>query len=84
MSETTPMRRPKTVNFTLDGRPFTTDDPHQTAAEILVLAGLSPDGYDLGEIRRGRPEPKRFKDEQPVHIEDGDRFVSIRERAEVA
>jgi hypothetical protein len=84
MSEATPIRRPKTVKFTIDGRPFTTDDPHQSAAALLRLAGLEPSGYDLGEIRPGNPEPKRFKDDQPVHIQDGDRFVSIRERADVA
>ena len=84
MSETTPIRRPKSVKFTIDGRPFTTDDPQQSAAALLRLAGLDPSGYDLGEIRPGNPEPKRFKDDQPVHIQEGDRFVSIRERAEVA
>jgi hypothetical protein len=84
MSQPTPTGRPKTVNFTIDGRPFTTDDPNQTAAALLRLAGLDPAGYDLGEIRPGNPEPKRFKDEQPVHIQDGDKFVSIREGAEVA
>ncbi len=84
MSEPTPIRRPKTVNFSIDGRSFSTDDAHQTASALLTLAGLDPSGYDLGEIRPGNPEPKRFKDDQPVHIQDGDRFVSIRERAEVA
>lgn len=84
MSEPTPIRQSKTVTFTIDGRPFTVDDRKQTAAGLLGLAGLDPAGYDLGEVRPGNPEPKRFKDDQPVNIKDGDRFVSIRERAEVA
>lgn len=83
MSEPTPIRS-KTVTFTIDGRPFTVDNRKQTAADLLGLAGLDPAGYDLGEVRPGNPEPKRFKDDQPVNIKDGDRFVSIRERAEVA
>lgn len=77
-------RPSQTVRFTIDGRPFTIDDPKQTAAALLRLAGLDPTGYDLGRIRPGNPEPDRFKDEQPVHVKDGDKFVSIRERAEVA
>lgn len=84
MSEPTPTKKPKLVKFTIDGRPFTTDDAHQTAAALLRMAGLDPAGYDLGELRPGNPEPKRFKDDQPVHIQDGDKFVSIRECAQVA
>jgi hypothetical protein len=84
MSEPTPIRKPKLVRFTIDGRPFTTDDRHQTAAALLKLAGLDPSGYDLGELRPGDPEPKRYKDDRPVNIQEGDKFVSIRERAEVA
>jgi hypothetical protein len=72
------------VSFTIDGREFTIDDPHQTADALLRLAGLDPNGYDLAEIRSGGAEPKRYKDDQPVHVKDGDKFVSIRERAEVA
>jgi hypothetical protein len=82
--EPTPIRRPKTVTFTIDGRTFTTEDPHQSAAALLKLAGLDPAGYDLGELRPGNPEPKRFKDDQPVHVQDGDKFLSIRDSAEVA
>jgi hypothetical protein len=85
VSESTPSsKRPGSVTFTIDGRPFTIDDPKQTAAALLQLAGLDPAGYDLGEVRPGNPEPKRFKDDQPVHVHNGDMFVSIRERAEVA
>jgi hypothetical protein len=84
MSESTPFRGAKSVRFTIDGQPFSVEDSHQTAAALLTLAGLDPDGYDLGEIRRGNPEPKRFKDDQPVHVKEDDKFVSIRERAEVA
>lgn len=74
----------RTVHFTIDGRPFSTEQPEQTAAALVALAGLDPAGYDLGEIRPGHPEPKVFDDEDLVHIHEGERFVSIRERAEVA
>jgi hypothetical protein len=82
--EDTSERSHKPIHFTIDGRPFTTEDPDPTAAELLTLAGLDPNGYDLGQIRPGDPEPDRFKDQQKVHLHDGEKFVSIRERAEVA
>jgi hypothetical protein len=84
MSEPTPLKKPNPVRFTIDGRPFTTEDRHQAAAALLQMAGLDAEGYDLGELRPGSAEPKRYRDEQPVNIQDGDKFVSIRERAEVA
>lgn len=73
----------RSVTFSIDGRAFTVDDPHQTAADLLRLAGLDPALYDLARMRDGNAEPKRFKDDQPVQIQDGDEFVSIRQRAEV-
>lgn len=72
------------IEFTIDGRPFTTTDPDQTAAALLRLAGLDPDGYDLGELHGRDPRPKRYKDDAKVRVQKGDRFVSIRERAAVA
>lgn len=84
MSDPTPLRKPDSVHFTIDGRPFTTEDRHQTAAALLQMAGLDVTGYDLGELRPGNPEPKRYRDDQPVNIQENDKFVSIRERAEVA
>lgn len=72
------------IKFTIDGRPFTVTDPDQTAAALLKLAGLDPAGYDLGELHGNNPDPKRYKDDAKVHVEQGDRFVSIRERAAVA
>lgn len=73
----------RSVTFTIDGRTFTVDDAHQTAADLLRLAGLDPELYDFARMRSGNAEPKRFKDDQPVQIHDGDEFVSIRQRAEV-
>ena len=77
-------KRPKLIKFTIDGRPFTTSDNKQTAAALLRIAGLEPSGYDLAEIRPGHPAPKRYADEDIVHIQNGDKFVTIRQSAEVA
>jgi hypothetical protein len=79
----TAQHKDRQVTFTIDGRPFTIDDPHQTAEALLRLAGLDPALYDLALMRKGSTEPKRFKDDQRVQVRDGDEFVSIRERAEV-
>ena len=38
------------IPFTVDGQPFSTNDPSQTAASILRLAGLDPAHFDLGEL----------------------------------
>ncbi len=84
MPDPTDIRRPKTVKFTIDGRPYVTSDDKQAASELLRLAGLDPSGYDLAEQREGHAKPKRFDDEEIVHIKDGARFISIRQRAEVA
>lgn len=82
-SRTTQPSANRSVTFTIDGRSFTVDDPHQVAADLLRLAGLDPATYNLARMRRGKAEPQRFKDDQPVQIHEGDEFVSIRERAEV-
>ena len=75
----------RSIPFTIDGQPFTTDDVSQKASDLLLLAGLNPDLYDLGEIRgKERPETKRFDDQEVVEIEKDARFVSIRQTADVA
>ena len=75
----------RSIPFTIDGQPFTTDDLSQKASDLLLLAGLNPDLYDLGEIRgKDRPETKRFDDLEIVEIQKDARFVSIRQTADVA
>lgn len=75
----------RSIPFTIDGQPYTTDDLSQTAANLLRLAGLDPATYDLGELRgKERPETKRFTDDEMVEIEKDARFVSIRQKGDVA
>lgn len=73
------------IRFKIDGQKFTTTDAEQPAADLLRLAGLDPEHFDLGQRHRGASvSTKLFDDTETVHIEDGDRFVSIRECAPVA
>lgn len=77
-------RKNEAVRFTVDGRTVTSTEKDVTAADVLRLAGLDPAGYDLAEVRRGQADPKPYRDDQRVTVKDGDTFVSIRQRADVA
>ena len=75
----------RSIPFTIDGQPFTTDDLTQIAANLLKLAGLDPANYDLGELQgKEHPQTKRYADNAVVEIEKDARFVSIRQSGEVA
>lgn len=76
-------KQPKIVRFTIDGRPYTTQDDRQPAADLLRLAGLDPAGYNLAELKSGG-KPHEYADTDDVHIKDGAKFVSVRQSAQVA
>ena len=73
------------IPFTIDGQSFTTSDLSQKASALLRLADLDPAIFDLGELQgKEHPEPKRFADDDVVSIVKDARFVSIRDKADVA
>jgi hypothetical protein len=78
----TDLHRP--LEFTIDGRPERTKIRRHRAADLLRLVGLTPDRYDLGRLSGHDHKPTRFADDEIVEIHQGDRFVSIRQRADVA
>jgi hypothetical protein len=82
MDKVSELHRP--IQFTIDGRPFTTTDHKQLAADLLRLGGLDPSRFDLGELKGHRPDPVRYTDGTVVEIHNKARFVSIRHRADVA
>lgn len=82
MDNVSELHRP--INFTIDGRPYTTTDHKQLAADLLRLGGLDPARFDLGELKGHRPDPLRYTDDAVVAIHNKARFVSIRHRADVA
>lgn len=78
----TELRKP--IDFTIDGRSYETRVRKQPAADLLRLAGLDPARYDLGVLRGHQPHAVRFADNDVVEIHQGERFVSIRQSADVA
>ncbi len=76
--------RRREIPFTIDGKPYETDDPRQRASALLSLAGLDPAKFDLGElVGKERPHTKKFDDNDIVEIHKEARFVSIRQSAPV-
>jgi len=73
----------KKIEITIDGRPFTVEDRHFTAAELLALAGLPAAGYDLARVRK-HGEVETFRDEEKINVKDGDVFVSVNRQGTVA
>lgn len=69
------------ITFTVDGQELAVSDKHQTAASILALAGLDPAMYDLAK-RHGDGDP--FRDDQPVIVQEGDAYLTVRVSASVA
>ena len=75
----------RSIPFTIDGQPFTTDDISQRASALLHLAGLDPANYDLGKLEgKDRPQTKLYDDDEIVVIEKDARFVSIRQKGPMA
>lgn len=71
------------VTITIDGESFTVPDHHEEAASLLRLAGADPAQYDLAEVR-DNGQFKVYRDAQKVDLKDGDRFVTVRQSAQVA
>lgn len=70
------------VHFTIDGKPYTVDDPEQTASRLLQLSGFDAAQYDIAEVRPGQ-QPKRYSGEEPVRVHEGEEFITIRHSAPV-
>jgi hypothetical protein len=72
------------IPFTIDGRPFEVEAGKQvTAGDLLRLAGLDPNGYDLAEVL-GHGQLREFTGDQLVEVRPHEKFVSVRQTAPVA
>jgi hypothetical protein len=63
------------VNFTIDGKPYSTRDDDQEAASLLRLVGLDPEEFDLAKVTDG--EIQVLKDGKVIDLREGDVFVTI-------
>jgi Multiubiquitin len=77
-------QRQHVVPITIDGRRYEVEQGrHLTAADLLRLAGLNPDGYDLAEVL-GHGEVRTFQAGDVVDVQADEKFVSVRQVAPVA
>jgi hypothetical protein len=60
-------------------RAFSSRRRKQSAADLLVLAGLDPHRHELWEMRLYRPTPLRYRTTDVVAIRKDARFVAISE-----
>ena len=70
------------VTFTVDGQRYTVEDAHQTPTSILELAGFDPPQYELARVI-GKGDLHVFKTSEPIHVNGGEEFVTIRRSAPV-
>lgn len=66
-----------TIEFTVDGETYPSEERELTAREILELAGKDPATHYLVEVR-GQRERQEYKDpSQTVKVHAGSKFVTI-------
>lgn len=71
------------IHFAIDGESYETYDNTQTAAALLRLAGVDPDGYDLARILPSGGTEK-FRGDEIVALQNGDDFVTAKHVGGVA
>ncbi|MCY3925406.1 MAG: hypothetical protein OXG52_07845 [bacterium] len=72
------------IPFTIDGELYETEDHPQEASNLLTLAGLDPDIYDLAEVPDKGPPREPFANDEIVTVHKDEHFVSVRKSAPVA
>jgi len=64
-----------TISISINGIAYKTQENKLTTAEILALAGFTPEDYTL--VRKEKPSEALPLD-QPIHLKDGDEFLALR------
>ena len=83
MDNVSELRRP--IEFTIDGRPYTTTDHKQLGRGPAPARRPRPQPASTSASSRATaPSPVRYTDDTIVEIHNKARFVSIRHRADVA
>jgi len=66
-----------TFQYTVDDEPQTTTEHTLTANQILQNAGLDSATYYLVEIRGQHQESYQNKPDEPIHIHQHMKFISV-------
>jgi hypothetical protein len=65
------------LEITVDGRPFTLDQPETTPNQILELAGLDPTAHYLVRVEGRHQESYEGRGDDPIRVHPGETFVSV-------
>jgi hypothetical protein len=70
---------PRLIHFTLDGEPYTTDEPRMTPNHILQTFGhLDPLKNYLVQLEGNHKESYLDKGDEPIRVHEHARFISVR------
>lgn len=73
----TQKHRSHVIHFTVDGEPLGTADRQLTPRQILALAEIDPATHYLVQIQGRHQIPYQDKPDEPIHMQDGLKFISI-------
>ena len=69
----------KTIDYTVDGEEFTTDQKELTPATIMTLAGIDPDTHYLTEVLKDKSQVSlEGKNDVLIKMKDDMVFVSAK------
>lgn len=66
-----------TFQFTVDDEPYSTQEHTLTASQILQIAAIDPANYYLVEIHGNHQESYKEKPNEPIHMHQHAKFVSV-------
>ncbi|MBZ0317913.1 MAG: hypothetical protein K8L91_15940 [Anaerolineae bacterium] len=66
-----------TFHFTVDDEPFSTNEHTLTPTQILQIAGIDPTVHYLVEIHGHNQESYKDKPNEPIHMHQHAKFVSV-------
>lgn len=68
---------PHTIEFLIDGDPYTTEERELTVGEILRLAGKDPASYYLVEIKGQRERDPHKDPAEEIKLHPNSKFVTV-------
>lgn len=72
-----PKPKPHQIHFTVDGEELETKERELSPHEILGLAGIDPATHYLVQIQGRHQIPYQDKPDEPIHMHEGLKFISV-------